>query len=159
MQCRRRCRHSRHCQESSKSSTTVVVAGDTDLLVLLLFHIKTQDSVVYLVPEPKQTSQKQNRVWDIHALKNVLSERLCKCLLFGHAFSGCDTISRIVGLGKKLFIQKLNDVDELKMIAEEFLGASEKRSIIKSAGKATFITFGGLSSKCKNLDSQRYQRF
>ena len=49
---------------------------------------------------------KQN-VCNITVLKRLLGDDVCSDLLFIHAFSGCDTTSRIFGVGKKSVVQKV----------------------------------------------------
>jgi hypothetical protein len=49
-------------QQSAESKATAVVGEDTDLLVLLTYHISTTDHGVYFYSDKLQ----QKKVWDIN---------------------------------------------------------------------------------------------
>ena len=53
-------------------------------------------------PEPKSGTCKLPRCWNIKHTKSsrVLGARVCENILFGHALLGCDTTSRVFGIGK-----------------------------------------------------------
>ena len=51
-------------------------------------------------------SGEENVVYDIKLLKRLFSDDICSDILFGHAFSGCDTTSSIFGVGKKTVSNK-----------------------------------------------------
>ena len=44
-------------------------------------------------------------VYDIKIIKQVTGSEICQSLLFLHTFTGCDTTSRIFGIGKKSALQ------------------------------------------------------
>ena len=85
--------------ESAKSRDTVLVGDDTDLLVLLLYHVDTAGHDIYFKPEPKKDANKI-RTWDIEQAKQTLGQDICTNILFVHALLGCDTTSRVHGIGK-----------------------------------------------------------
>ena len=87
--------------QSSSTANTVVVGEDTDLLILLLHHANMDSKELYFRPEPKQNAKKV-RLWNIKASKEKLGSRICPKLLFIHAITGCDTTSRLYGIGKTL---------------------------------------------------------
>jgi len=49
-----------------------------------------------LLPHNRWFPQHPNKV-----VKQVLGEEVCKDLLFLYAFTGCDSVSRVWGIGKK----------------------------------------------------------
>ena len=57
--------------ESAKTMKTVLVGGDTDLLVLLLYHAELQSFDLYFAPEPKKNTK--CRTWNIKKVKAKLS--------------------------------------------------------------------------------------
>ena len=83
-------------ESSSSIQPTTLIGDDTDLLVLLCFHADVTRNGLYFRSEGKQTT-KTLRVWYIVWLKSKLDPEL---LPFVHAFSGCDTTSRLFGIGK-----------------------------------------------------------
>ena len=79
--------------------TTIVVGEDTDLIVLLCYYVDLQAHNLFFHTQAKSTTHK-TRLWNMKVLKENLRSRVCKSLLFIHAISGCDTTSRLFGIGK-----------------------------------------------------------
>ena len=92
--------------ESAKTNDTIIVGDDTDLLVLLLHHVDLTSHRVIFAPEPKTNSMK-NKILDIHVAKVILGLEVCSSILFVHAVLGCDTTSRVFGLGKGLALKNI----------------------------------------------------
>ena len=75
------------------------IGEDTDLLIFLLFHT---DVYIYKYTALYSRSDKvKSYVYNIQVLKQVLCEAVCNDLLFLHVFTGCDSVSRVFGIGKK----------------------------------------------------------
>ena len=55
----------------------------------------------------KSKSHGNFTVYDINRLKEFLGQDICSQLLFIHAVTGCDSTSRIFGVGKKNAFRKL----------------------------------------------------
>ena len=88
---------------SCKSAT--LIGEDTDLLVLLLYlGVKDCKDLYFRSDKHKE---KHINVYNIKVLKQLFGDGMCSDILFAHAFSGCDTTSRIFGVGKKTVFQKL----------------------------------------------------
>lgn len=77
-------------------------------------------------------------------------------MLFAHAFSGCDTTSRIFGVGKKSVFQKVvNGNFVLRACSKIFCVPKADQATIESIGcKAMVSLFNGTQSE--NLESLRY---
>ena len=87
----------------SAYKSTTLIGEDTDLLVLLLYHAAANDCKdLYF-----RSDKGKPNVYNIKVLKRLLGDDVCSDLLFVHAFSGCDTTSRIFGVGKKSVVQKV----------------------------------------------------
>ena len=95
-------------------------------------------------------------VHDIRKLKLIIGPELCSQLLFIHAFTGCDSTSRIFGIGKKTAFQKLvNSQATIKKCANCFILPNQTANIIMDLGnKAMAAMFGDDSSS--NLEKLRY---
>ena len=54
-------------------------------------------------------SEKTNatKLYDINRLKAIIGPDICSQLLIIHAFTGCDSTSRIFGIGRKTAFKKL----------------------------------------------------
>ena len=143
---------------STRMKDTVLVGDDTDLLVLLLHHADMNTHELFLAPEPKQAS-KTKRVWCIKQSKELLGPVICDNLLFIHAILGCDTTSRLFGLGKGLAVKKMkNDAlfyEQAKVFNQTQQMARE--DIIAAGEKAIVSLYGGV--KEETLDTLRYRRF
>ena len=48
---------------------------------------------------------RKKQIWDINGTRRALGLRICALLPFVHAFSGCDTTSRIYGVGKGIVLK------------------------------------------------------
>ena len=90
--------------ESARERNTVLVGDDTDLLVLLCFYTRSDSFDLYFKPEPKANSRR--RVWNMKKVKEQLGDDVCHDLLFLHAILGCDTTSRVHGIGKAAALKK-----------------------------------------------------
>ena len=80
--------------ERSRHCTTTLVGEDTDLLILLLHYSKTDNEIIYFRSDPNKQSR-EHKVYNINLLKESLGDDVCNELLFVHAYSGCDSTSRI----------------------------------------------------------------
>ena len=83
---------------SAMEYATVLVGEDTDLLILLLFHVKSDMKDVFF----SSTRASATRRWEIKRTQSCPGPNVCKNILFAHAFGGCDTTSRPFGVGKSL---------------------------------------------------------
>ncbi len=94
------------------TKSTVLLADDTDILILLCFQIQPTTTNIYLHPEPRCGSKKAPRCWSIAVLINILGPQVCNNVLFAHAILGCDTISHIYGQrkGNALKLMRTNQV-------------------------------------------------
>ena len=98
--------------QSSRTQSTTLIGEDTDLLILLLYYANVQEQNV---KELYYRSDKTDtiKVYDINRLRVILGKDICSQLLFCHAFTGCDSTSRIFGIGKKTCFQKLVTKDPI----------------------------------------------
>jgi len=77
-------------------------------------------------------------------------------LLFGHAFTGCDTTSGINKFGKTSIFKRLNSCRELVQLATEFY---KDHSLPEEIGKTTIRFFEKLNSKNSTLAECRKQKY
>ena len=72
--------------------------------------------------------------WDVQQLRDKIGHEICDGLLFAHAFSGCDTTSRIFGIGKLKIMKLLESSSEVRKFADDFMRThdeSEKNDLGK----------------------------
>lgn len=144
--------------ERSRHCTTTLVGDDTDLLILLLHYCSTNNETTYFRSDANKQS-KEHSVYNINLLKETLGNDVCTELLFVHAYSGCDSTSRIFGIGKKSVFQKLLKLDPvMKACASIFVLGNKSSEDISDLGKNLMVyLFGGKSDD--TLSSLRHVTF
>ena len=123
--------------ESARERNTVLVGDDTDLLVLLCFYTRSDSFDLYFKPEPKANSRR--RVWDMKRIKEQLGDDVCLDLLFLHAILGCDTTSRVHGIGKAAALKKYANSLLFREQAKVFKSSSTVDDIVV-AGENTLVS-------------------
>ena len=98
--------------EGSQERRTVVIGEDTDILVILLFHCNPDSKELYFRSD--KTNRTSVKIWDIKKTKAMLGTEICKILPLIHALSGCDTTSRLYGVGKAATFHKIVENEELR---------------------------------------------
>ena len=135
----------------STTRSTTLIGEDTDLLMLLLYHGNLDSKDIFF-----RSDKGKSFVYDIKVLKALLGTDVCTGLLFAHAFTGCDTTSRIFGVGKKSVFQKVINSDSvLHGCSNIFCSPNKDQVSVESAGcKAMISLFNGTESD--SLSSLRY---
>lgn len=138
---------------SSRTRSTTLIGEDTDLLTLLLHHGVTGSKELYFRSDKDKGKP---TVYNIRVLRSLLGDKVCTDLLFVHAFTGCDTTSRIFGVGKKSVFQKVIKGDSvLRNCSRVFCAPNAEQVDIENAGcKAMVSLFNGTISD--SLASLRY---
>lgn len=97
-------------------------------------------------------------VYDIQVIKQVVGNEICHSLLLLHAFTGCDTTSRIFGIGKQSALQKLiKDDPILHRCTKIFSTLGQDMNVIADSGCALMVSlFHGKPGD--NLSTVRYNR-
>ena len=128
---------------SSLHSSTTLIGEDTDLLVLLLHHVQPSGGHQLYFRSDKLA--KTVKVHDIRSIREIMGTDNCKFLLFLHALTGCDTTSRIFGIGKQSTFQRLmKDSSPLRSCAVAFCTPHQPHTVIEKSGKEAMMTlFGG----------------
>ena len=143
--------------QSATTSNTVLVGDDTDLIVLLCYHAKLESYDLFFRPEPKKNTKKL-RIWNIKATKEKLGQDICSNILFIHAFLGCDTTSRLYGIGKGTSLSKFKASSMFREQAKVFNSDSASTCEVVDAGeKALILVYNGKLPD--TLDSLRHKRF
>ena len=89
--------------EHGEHDDVVVIADDTDILVLFVYHAH---SLHQIYMETKQ------HAITIDAAQQALCGDVYRSLLFVHAMAGCDTTSAMFGFGKTKAFKKLQSSEE-----------------------------------------------
>ena len=134
-----------------------VPVGDvTDLLVLLIHLADGNKHNIYFRPEPKKGGAL--RCIGVNSIRNKLGEHICGNILFVHAFLGCDTTSRLFGIGKAAGLKLVTENETFREQAEVFRSVNSSKDQVTTAGDKAMTTVqkGKLND---HLDTMRYQRF
>lgn len=142
--------------EAAKSETTVLVGEDTDLLVLLLHHVKREHHDVFF-SAGGVSGAKRAKVWNIKMVQQALGTEVCHRLLFAHAISGCDTTSRMFSIGKSQPLKKLKS-ENFKRQADVFASSHSSHEEVAEAGEKVIVSlYGGREGD--TLDELRYVKY
>jgi hypothetical protein len=143
--------------ESATTTNTVLIGDDTDLLILLIYHTNLESHDLFFQPEPKK-STKNPRVWNIKALKQQLGPSVCTHILFMHAIIGCDTTSRLYGIGKGAALNKFITSYDFREQATVFGTPSASTADVVAAGENALVClYNGKPGE--GLNSLRHNRF
>ena len=85
---------------ASDGNHTTVIADDTDILVLLLFHWNADMADIHLRSERKEAQNIPLKIIDIREAEKHSEQTVLPHLLAIHAWGGCDTTSVVFGHGK-----------------------------------------------------------
>ena len=133
--------------------STTLIGEDTDLLVWLLYHAAANDCKdLYF-----RSDKGKPNVYNIKVLTRLLlGDDVCSDLFFIHAFSGCDTTSRIFGMGKKSVVQKVIAGDSvLHEYSKVFCTPTADPATVETSGCDAMVSlFNG--GKSDSLASLRY---
>ena len=122
---------------SASEHATHVVGEDTDLLVLLLFHVKSNMKNVYF----SSSKTTVTRAWDIKKTQADVGLNVCKHILFAHAFSGCDTTSRPFGVGKTATLKNIKEGNPAFLKgADVFLSSSSDQKLLTQTGERLLVS-------------------
>ena len=139
----------------AKQTPTTVIGEDTDLLVLLLHHYTADLNQMQFRSDSKST--KSVKIWDIRATQTTLGTTLCQSLPLLHALTGCDTTSRIFGVGKPAVLKLFQKKPYFQELCEQFLEATSSNSIKQCGESLMLAVYDG--SDAENLNALRYKNF
>ena len=121
-----------------------VVADDTDVLILLLYHWNDEMADIFFYSEAKRN---KNNIVPLYSIKDVsvsLGNTLKVLILFIHPWSGCATTSSIYGLGRTSIIEKYQKSKHLREISSLFGTDGVTQAQISEAGLSLFaVCYGG----------------
>ena len=132
------------CRLAETETSVTIVCDDTDILVLILYYINPCTQQIIM-----KTS---SNMIDVGTMKREIGPILSSMILFVHALTGCDTVSKPYGLGKMTAVSK---VELLKEYGTVFMNENSSQTHIEEAGQqALSILYG-----CTNLNQGRAAKF
>jgi hypothetical protein len=136
-------------QSTERHPIVKVVADDTDIFILLLFHLK--DTIDIIMKTRRHTIS-------IRGVWQHFREDLIESLLFAHAISGCDTTSAFFGQGKKKAFKMLLNDAKLREGVMTFGVCNTNLECLRVIGE-NFVLKMYNESDVNNLNELRYMYF
>lgn len=138
------------------SQDVLVTADDTDILILIIhyMHVLKLEKNVFILRRKSSPKIINAKIILKNINKNVLDN-----ILIIHAFSGCDTVSPLYGIGKTKLIKNF---DKLKsMNPSIFLSSQVEKKKLLEVGAQIIIKSYDLNAKVEksNLDDFRYKTY
>ena len=97
-----------------------VLADDTDILCLRLHHIYYSNKKNKIYTKTKSAQTKSLVSYNIHDIINSTENEYLEHVLFCHAFTGCNTTSKIYNFGKKSIFSKVKMSKDLQHLSKQF---------------------------------------
>ncbi len=142
--------------QSAATKNTVLVADDTDLVIMLCYYADPDGFDLSMQFSTRGTTKK-NRIWDIKVTQSELGADICNNILFIHAILGCDTTSRLYGLGKGLSMKRFTSSALFRDKAEQFCKKDATVDDVIDAGEAALVCpYNGKEGD--TLDGLRYAK-
>ncbi|XP_053377818.1 uncharacterized protein LOC123527311 isoform X1 [Mercenaria mercenaria] len=141
---------------SADTNVTYVIGEDTDLLVLLINRVADHHTI-YFKSDTRQSLTHLRKIWNIKKTRKVLGNNTCRLLPFLHALTGCDTTSRIFGIGKAVALRVLRTNTKFQETGIQFLSSSSKDDIVELGERALAILIDG--DPYVRLDALRFRKF
>ena len=125
---------------AAKEHPTTVVADDTDIAVMLLYHWEDKMSPIYFLQE------RGKKCWSIKNLQCEIAS-IKPYLLFIHAWSGCDTTSALFGKGKPSFLKLVSKSKQLQKASDVMNDFWATREEVSESAMLTFASIYGNEKK------------
>lgn len=139
---------------ASSFSSVCVIGEDVDLLVLLTAKAREIPNVYFRKPG---RGNKEDEFYSPQSFQ--YNDSIAKCILFVHAFSGCDTTSALFNQGKIRFLKTLEKNPTLTEAIQVFDDPNAELTEVVAAGELFMLRQYGAGSKHRTLDSLRYTNF
>ena len=143
---------------ANQGSQVNVVADDTDILVLLIYHWNQNMADIYFQSEANKLHKKHLLVWKICDLVNKAGKELASHLLFIHAWSGSDTTSATFGHGKTHLLKKMKQNKEIQQISSLMIDPDVTQEEIGKAGIRLFVLLYD-GKREESLNRLRFTKF
>ncbi len=140
---------------ASEQEVVTVICDDTDVLVLLVHHFKSDMADVYIRSDPKRGQKVGLKLYSIRDVQVSLGIEVFPHILSIHAWSGCDTTSAIFSKGKTMTMRKILESTQAKQLLKTIGSYNVSPQLVGEAGIQLFaFMYGG--SPSVSLGHHRY---
>ena len=119
---------------ASRGKPVFVVANDTDILVLLMYHFDMGGVDIILQFETKKATSAQTIRRSVRELCKATGSVATRQLLVAHAISGCDTTSSLFGHGKASVWKQMKKSPNTTQLTETISSDKPTQKEIVAAG-------------------------
>ena len=127
----------------------IVICRDTDVLLLLLYHLGHTEAEVWMV----SGTSKQKKCYPVHTIASKLDDNLLANILGFHALTGCDTTSSFSGIGKKTCWKQYLEAPKLLQSIGRGLNLHKVEEFV-------FRLYGGcIETETVDIDLKRFNLF
>ena len=137
---------------------TTVVADDTDILVLLVFHWQSCMAEVHMQKKARGKTKVASTTISIPLVQQLMGCETARRLLVIHALSGCDTTSAVFGHGKVSAFKKLS-ANCLGNLCDAVSSSDSSQSDVGHAGCQLLVALYGGTVRVESLDKLRYTTY
>ena len=150
--------HMNHIKTAKTETYLTVRANDTDILIILLYHIANEENVPNVWMDLGFSKNNSRRYIDVTTLANNLGKAVCCALPALHAFTGCDYTASFLRKGKLRPFEILQTSTEFQNAFSK-LGSNEElaQEILNTLESFVCTLYG--KSKIESVNIARYALF
>ena len=125
---------------SQKQKSVAVVAEDTDVLIMLSFHLTSDMADTWFVSDKKIKSCNEQKKISIRSLQRKLGFNTCQLMPVIHSSGGCDTTSATYGLSKTKVFNTISKDQSLRPPALVLQNTQAESKEVIEAGLQLLVT-------------------
>jgi hypothetical protein len=143
---------------AKNTRSVTVIANDTDILVLLVYHFNTEMAEIFMMSRVFSKASWKTELISIRQLRLSLGLTAANSLLAIHAISGCDTTSTLFEHGKRSVWKKLSkSVEASKYFVTLSNNDATHEQAVQAGANLIRIIYEGAESD--TLNKLRYQTY
>lgn len=144
--------------KTARNTAVTVVANDTDILVLLIYHFQSSMCDIFLHCEVSSRTSGRLSVSSIRDIRSAIGDNAAEQILAIHAVSGCDSTSALYGQGKGSVWKKVTGSQQFRPLTDVINACDASHESVVAAGlQFLVLLYGG--RKYDSLNSLRYARY
>ena len=143
----------------ARSDHVTVVADDTDVLILLLYHWTSDMVDIHFRSEAKKIKGTMDvKLVDIRSVVSKQNQSILENLLAIHAWSGCDTTSATYGHGKTKILKLAEKNESVRQCLKVIENIDATQNEVTKSGHDLFVAIYG-GRKDDSLNHLRFVKY
>ncbi|WAR04124.1 hypothetical protein MAR_019493 [Mya arenaria] len=131
--------------------------NDADLMIVQTAVQNGINNYITFEPASEKATNMKGKIWDIRKATALFEKDLCTALPLLHALTGCDTTSRMFGIGKPAMLKLFKKSHLFRTRCFNFLTADSINDIHSTGEQLITCLYDNQS--CLSLDALRFQKF